>query len=127
MFEIHDERGGGLVGVAALVGELFGDGDVLVPAAVEELDETHAALGEAAGEQAVGGVGAGLAGLRAVEIEGGGGFAGEVGEFGHGGLHAEGHLVGMDAGDGFRIADFVGEALVERGEVVELASGVVRG
>ena len=40
---------------------------VLVPAAVEELDEAHAALDETAGQEAVGGVGARLADLGAVE------------------------------------------------------------
>ena len=42
---------------------------MLVPAAVEELDEAHAALGQPAGEQAVGGEGAGLAGVGAVQLE----------------------------------------------------------
>ena len=42
---------------------------VLVPAAVEELDEPHAALDQPAGEQAVGGEGAGLAGVGAVQVE----------------------------------------------------------
>ncbi len=42
---------------------------VLVPAAVIELDEAHAALGQAPRQQAVGGEGAGLAGLRAVQLE----------------------------------------------------------
>ena len=42
---------------------------MLVPAAVIELDEAHVALGEPAGQQAVGGVGAGLARLRAVQLE----------------------------------------------------------
>ena len=44
---------------------------VLVPAAMEELDEAHAALGQAARQNAVGGVGARLARIRAVQFEGG--------------------------------------------------------
>ena len=113
MFEVRDECGGWLVGIAALAGELLGDRDMLVPAAVEELDETHAAFRKAAGEQAVRGIGAGLAGLGTVEFEGGSGLVGEIGELGDGGLHAEGHFVGMDAGNGLGIAHFIGEALVE--------------
>ena len=42
---------------------------MLVPAAVEELNEADVALEEAAGEEAVGGVGAGLADLGAVGVD----------------------------------------------------------
>ena len=42
---------------------------MLVPAAVEELDEPHAALGQPPGQQAVGGEGPGLASLGAVQLE----------------------------------------------------------
>ena len=42
---------------------------VLVPAAVEELDEAHAALGQPAGQQAVGRERAGLLRVRAVQLE----------------------------------------------------------
>ena len=43
---------------------------VLVPAAVVELDEAHAALGQPPRQQAVGGEGAGLARVGAVQLEG---------------------------------------------------------
>jgi hypothetical protein len=33
------------------------------------------------------------------------GLGGDVGEFGHAGLHAEGHLVLLDAGVGLGVAD----------------------
>ena len=48
LFEVVEQGGGGLVDVAALIGELAFDRDVLVPAAVEELDEADAALEQAA-------------------------------------------------------------------------------
>ena len=89
----------GLVGVAGeSTGSFFGKAAVMVPAAVIELDEAHVALGEAAGEQAVGGERAGLAGIVAVELETCSGSFESVGEIGHAGLHAERHLVLRDAG-----------------------------
>jgi len=87
-----------LVGVFALAADSVGEALVLVPAHVEELDEAHAAFGEAAGEEAVGGVGAALGDIGAVEIEDFFGFFGEVGELGDGGLHLVGELGLRDAG-----------------------------
>ena len=54
-----------------------------VPSTVEELHEADAALAEAAGHEGIVGEGAGLAGIFAVELEGGLGLVGNVGEFGH--------------------------------------------
>ena len=71
LLQVLDQRGRGLVGVAALRRQLARDAFVMVPAHVIELDEAHAALGQAAGENAVGGVGAGLARIGAVQLEGG--------------------------------------------------------
>ena len=67
--QVFEERGGGLVDVAALVRQLPGDGDVLVPAAVEELHEADVALEQPAGEQAVRGVAAGFVHVGAVGFE----------------------------------------------------------
>src|SRR5204863_10023512 len=52
--EVLHERGGGLIGLAAAIDEVLRDALVVVPdlAVDEELDETHAALDEAAGDQA---------------------------------------------------------------------------
>ena len=71
---------------------------MLVPAALVDLDETDAALGQAAGLEAVGGVGAGLAGVGTVEVEGGLGFLREVHQIGNRGLHPERHFERLDAG-----------------------------
>ncbi len=67
-FEVADERCGWLIGVSALFADLFGEITVLIPAHVEELDEANPAFGEAAGLQAVGGVGAGLGHVRAIHF-----------------------------------------------------------
>ena len=92
---------------------------MVIPAHVEKLDETHVALGEAAGEQAVRGVAAGALDVGAVRVEHALRFLRKVGEIGHAGLHAKGHFVLRDAGLDFRIAERVVPALVERGEFVE--------
>ena len=47
--QVLDQGGGRLVDVVALVGQLTREGDVLVPAAVEELDEADVAFEQAAG------------------------------------------------------------------------------
>ena len=77
---------------------------MVVPAFVEELHEAHAALDEPAGEQAVHGE-AWLARLGAVQLERLGRFLRHVHEFGRAGLHAVGHLEGIDARGDLGIAD----------------------
>ena len=119
LLEILHERGCRLVDVVALIGELARNRDVLIPAAVKKLNETHIALEQAAREQAVGGVGAGLPHLGAVGVERGGALLGNVGELRHAGLHAKRHLVGVDARDRLGIAQLGGAGGVERGEIVE--------
>ena len=79
---------------------LHGDGS----AAGVELDEADAAFDEAAGEQAAGAEFVGALLVDAVELAGGGGFLGEIDGFGGGTLHAEGELVGADAGGHFAVA-----------------------
>jgi len=92
---------------------------VVVPVAVVELDETHAALGETAGDETVAGEGAGLVHIGAVAVDGGGGFAGEVHELGHAGLHPIGHLELADARLDLRVAAG-GELLaIQVGDAVE--------
>ena len=90
-----------------------------VPSTVEELHEADAALAEAAGHEGIVGEGAGLAGVLAVEFEGGLGFVGNVGELGHGHLHAEGHLVLGDAGFDLGVVEFLVMDTVEVAKVVE--------
>ena len=71
VFEIGDQGGRCLIGGAALVVELGGEGAVLIPAGVHELDKAGAAFDEATGEEAVSGVGARFVDLGAVSVEGG--------------------------------------------------------
>ena len=69
---------------------------MVVPVAVVKLDETHAALGEPAREQAVGGKRAVARGAT-VELEGARIFAAQVRELRHARLHLERQLVLRDA------------------------------
>src|SRR5207253_1569994 len=95
--EVLEQGAGGTVGVVALV--LEGDGQVvvLVPAAVEDLDNADAALDEPARLDGAVGERAGLAHVAAVPIEGALRFAAQIDELRDAGLHAEGHLVLGDA------------------------------
>lgn len=120
LFEVVDEASAGLVDIEGLAFNFGGEGVVVVPAAMEELNEADAALGHAAGEEAVAGEGAGFLDFGAVElfveffV-----FAGEVGKLGDGGLHAEGHFLLGDGGLDFGVADFGELFLVELGDEIE--------
>ena len=98
--EVADEAGAGLVNLVHDLRKIVLEGLALaamaVPVGVVELDEAHAALDQAAGEQAVAGE-RGLAGVDAVQVEGRLGFAADVDELRRARLHAVGHLVGLDA------------------------------
>ena len=85
-----------------LAGQLSDIGAALV----EELDEAHAPLDEAAGEEAVVGE-ARLAGLCAVHLVDPLWLGLDVHEFRDAGLHAEGHFILTDAGRDFGIADVI--------------------
>src|SRR5205823_2965041 len=62
LFEVFDQRGDGLVGHAGIEAELGVQIGVMVPTRMNYIDESYAAFYEAAGEEAVGGEGAVLAG-----------------------------------------------------------------
>ena len=86
----------------ALVADAVGQVAVVVPALMVELDESHAALGQPAGQQAVGGERAGRAAVGAVQLEDGVRLLREIGDVGHARLHAERHLVLGDRAIRFR-------------------------
>src|SRR6185503_13346795 len=82
LLQILNQRGARLIGVAALPGYLLGQIVVLVPSTVEELDETHAALGQAPRQQTIGGERSGLARILAIQLERPGGLLREVRKLG---------------------------------------------
>ena len=93
LLEIADQRGGRLIGVATLTADRLRQVEMLIPAAMEELNEPHAPLGQSPSQQAVGGECAGLASVRAVQVEDVFRFARHVGQFGDPYVH-----------DGFRFS-----------------------
>ena len=98
-FEVAQQRGGRPVGLRRLAPNPALDVGVVVPAGVVDLDESDAAFGQATGQQAVVGEGRlAVAGLGPVQRQGVRALLREVHEFGGAALHAEGHLVGRDAG-----------------------------
>jgi hypothetical protein len=64
--KIAYQGGGGLVCLLAELGEIARQAPVMVPVLMIQLDEAHAALGEAAGLEAVRGEGAGGLHVRAI-------------------------------------------------------------
>ena len=121
-FQILHERGAGLIRVLALFADALGQAAVLVPAAVVKLDETHTALGHAAGEQAIGGERAGLLHVGPVKVEHTLRLLRDVHQLRHGRLHAEGHFVLRNAGVDFGIGEGLVLLRVELGEAVEHAA-----
>src|SRR4026209_1655192 len=53
LLQVHDQCCAGPVGVLCLCANAFGEVAMMIPVAMAELDETHAAFGETAREQAV--------------------------------------------------------------------------
>ncbi len=120
-FEVLDQAVAGLVDVAALNGQVGNQVAVLVPAAMEDLREAHAALGQAPGQKTARRERAGPCHLGAVQIAHVLRLVVEVEQFRHARLHAEGHLVLLDARLRIGVADLRELPLVELGERVEHA------
>ena len=91
------------------------------------MDEADPAFDETAGDEAAGGVVAGVILVEAVEFADVGRFGGEVEGVGGGGLHACGERVGLDAGVEVGVAgvepEVVGIELVEEIELSVLGAG----
>ncbi len=96
LFQIVDQRGTRLIGLAAFPAQAAFDIAMVVPTAVVHTDESHAALEHTPGEEAVAGVGW-LARLDTVHVEDMFGLALDVHQLGRAGLHAIGEFVIVDA------------------------------
>ena len=90
----------------------------MVPVAVIELNEPHAALGQPPGQQAVGGERA-VAPLRAVQLEHVRRLVRDVHQLRHARLHAKRHFVLADARGDFRIVDRLVVQPIERLHAVD--------
>ena len=98
---------------------------MMIPAAVEEMDKRYAALGHAAGEDAVAGKRAGPLGVGAVQVRHALGFLSNIHQLRHARLHAEGHLVLRNAGLSFGIAEFLKLFLIDLGDSVKHAAAQI--
>ena len=100
LLQVGEQRGDRLVDVLGERGVLVHVA-VRVPVArgagVDQLDETHAALGEPARDEALPGEAFRAAARQSVELVRVVGFLREIEGLGRGGLHAEGGLEGADA------------------------------
>ena len=121
LLEVLDERRAGLIDVATLAGHAAGHVGMMVPVVVVDLGEADAALGQATRHEHAVGEAAGLPRLLAIQLEGVLGLAGQIGQFRHACLHAEGHFVLLDARVRLGIAHLAVVDLVERLHAVEHA------
>lgn len=98
---------------------------MLIPSAVHELDEAHAAFEQPPGDEAV--VGKGALGQRvgAVALDDVFGLAGEIEQVRHAGLHLVGHFVLRDARVDLRVAVVREVRGVHRLEVVEQGAALL--
>ena len=87
---------------------------MVVPVVVIDLNKAHSALDQTPGHEHAVGKAAGLSGFFAVHFIDVLGLLGDVGQFRHAGLHAEGHLVLLYPRVGFRITHLLVVDLVER-------------
>lgn len=124
--EIHDQCCGRLIGLLALMRNGFRKITVLIPALVEELDETHAAFYEATGQYAVGRVSAGCASGIAIERKDFIGLAREIGSIRDAGLHAKRHFGLRYASGDFRVERVLRLIGVEFPQCIEHRSARVR-
>src|SRR5688572_5357724 len=97
----------------------------MVPVAMIELNEAGAAFGEAAGEEAIAGEGAGLVHVLAIELRHGLGFSRQIHEFRHARLHAIRHLVLANARFDLRIARLRELEAIEISDAVEHEAALV--
>ena len=112
LLQVLDQGRGALVDLPAVPATCSLIAAVVVPVAVVELDEPDPALGQPAGQQAIGRERA-VAALGAVEVEHVPRLAREVHQLGDAGLHPEGGLVAADPGGDLGVGRLLLLELVE--------------
>ena len=127
LLEVGDQCGAGLVDVFALRLVFLGQAAVRVPAAMENLDVAHAALGQSAGVEAAGGKGAGAFGCFTVQFKRRITLACQIHQFWDGGLHAVGQFVLLDARQNLWVGELLVMRLVDRGQRIELGAAIPAG
>src|SRR5262249_26351043 len=116
---------GSLIGFLTALGQVRGQLSVVVPVAMEELDEAYSAFGQPPRQQAIRREAARLLRILAIELEGTLWFFGNIGQLGNGCLHAEGHLILSDSCGDLRIAEFVQTDLIQLVQFIQEDSPVI--
>lgn len=118
LFQVAEERGDGFVGFGGFIAQGVLEVVVMIPAAVPDLDEAHAFLEQAPGDEHL------AAEWRlAVEIAGFLGFFGDVERIGRFHLHLIGKLVGLEARFELSVLlEVLGVNLIELVQEIELAA-----
>ena len=86
---------------------------MLIPAAVQNLNDSHTPFDHAAGQQSTGGKTSRLLHCGAVEVECLSGFPGQVHKVRYAALHPKRHLVLGDSCGGFRVGKFLTGQLIQ--------------
>ena len=122
--EVGEQSGDGFIDLGGFFGVAFFEVAVLIPlylaVAVGNLHEAHAALGKAAGHQALPAEILGDGVVHSIKFAGGLGFAGDVLNLRHRGLHAIGELEGIDAAFEHGVGRVGKMILIELLEEIEL-------
>ena len=115
LLQVLEQRGDGLIGLLAELGQVAADVAVMIPAVHRDLHEAHAGLAELASQQAGAAVlVAGSCRSDAVEVERGLALVREIDQLRRRGLHAEGEFHVLDHPFHVRVAvEFVDQPLVQ--------------
>ena len=111
--EVLDQGGRCLIDFFAAFRKILRQVAVVVPIAMEQLDEADAALRQTPGEQTIRRECSRRLRVFTVELEGVFGFLRQIGELRHRALHLVRHLVLDDAGGNLRVAELLELNLVE--------------
>ena len=120
LLEVGDQPVAGLVDVLALGRHATCRIGMVIPVVEVHLHEAHAPFDEPARQERSVGKGTGLAGLISVELISGVRLLGHRRQFGHAGLHAEGHFELLNTGVRLGIAHLAMGDFVEAAEAIEL-------
>ena len=120
LLEVGDQPVARLIDVLALGRHATGGVGMVIPVVEIHLHEAHAPFDEPARQECGVGEGTGLASLIAVELISGVRLLGHRGQFGHAGLHAEGHFELLDTRVRLGIAHLAMGDFVEATEAIEL-------
>src|SRR4051812_36240362 len=104
-FQVLNQPVTTLINVFALRGQVAWQISVLVPAAMEDLDEPDAALDQTASHQRGIGKSAALFGFRPVQVVSCFRLTGQINQAGNAGLHAESHFILLCPSLDLRVTD----------------------